>query len=515
MVFSVKKQKISLLLILLFLLSLPNLFILAYMSNLGVIIWINNILLISCILLFFNTQSLRFFGFILLLVFVVNNGLSVFSLVYYNGFFNTTMALNFLTTNAKEALEMIWEFKFVFLIGILYFVSLYVVLIRLIKSKVSFIPLSIGIALLLLYPAKKTYTLYTHNEVNFSKIGGQSLSIYLTMTPFSAFCPFIEANSLLHTIKSHPTLHNYPPFETKNTNLENIIVVLGESARRDALHLYGNKEQTTPYIENRLNNLLIYNQAIAPSSFTNTAVTLLLSKQLPSENFNLEANTDHIIALANASSIWNTYWLSAQERAGIYVNLFTPICEQAHYKHWIQNSQYDEDVLKPFQDIIHNSNKNRLIFIHLMGSHTRVTERYPQNFAVFQSNYNHFINEYNNSILYTDYVLDQIIQQVESTKSIVIYVADHGQSIENKSYKHSFTQKGVEIPFFIWHSDSVDDDLKKTGRIQAPISSTNLYNILSDYMGILGLSPKDSNSELKVLTPSIALDFYSNMPPGK
>ncbi|MDM1503169.1 phosphoethanolamine transferase [Myroides marinus] len=419
-----------------------------------------------------------------------------------------------MTTNYRETREMLWEYKHVIIIGILYLLVLYYLLLKLVKRKIHNGTLLVGITILMLVPAKKSYDKYHANRVEYNKIGGSSLSLYLEQSPINTLAPFVEAKVFLKAVKEFDKQFKYPFFEVEETGIENIVVVIGESARKDALHLYGNIEQTTPLIERRVENLLIYNNAVSPSSFTNLAVTLLLSKQLPSNEFTIEKNSDNLIALANSSKVWSTYWLSSQENAGIYVNLFSMINSHAIYKEWTKGSKYDEAILPLLTQRIKDENKKRLIFIHINGSHALVNERYPNTFMKFSNNKKRFVNEYNNSILYTDYVLNEIIEQVKDTKSIVIYVSDHGQSIMSDSYKHSFTKKGVEVPFFIWHSDGVNESFKKTGRIDTPISTTNLYNIVSDYMGIKGLEAKNENSELKLLNPSIETVLYSEMEEG-
>ncbi len=72
------------------------------------------------------------------------------------------------------------------------------------------------------------------------------------------------------------------------------------------------------------------------------------------------------------------------------------------------------------------------------------------------------INAYDNTLRYTDSLLLNIINQLESLKnvnSVMIYVADHGQSLgENGIYLHGVPiafapPEQYQIPFFVWMSD--------------------------------------------------------------
>ena len=72
-------------------------------------------------------------------------------------------------------------------------------------------------------------------------------------------------------------------------------------------------------------------------------------------------------------------------------------------------------------------------------------------------------NAYDNTIVYTDYILYRIIEdlkQLNEYKSAMIYVSDHGESLGEKDmYMHGVPmniapKEQYEIPFIVWVSDS-------------------------------------------------------------
>jgi glucan phosphoethanolaminetransferase (alkaline phosphatase superfamily) len=353
------------------------------------------------------------------------------------------------------------------------------------------------------------------NTAFYKKTGESNLYFYMAVTPINTFGPFLEAQHYLEIVKeASEEDYHYPPFKIEDNHVKNIVVVLGESARRDALSLYGNQVNTTPFIEKRISNLLVYNNAVSPGEFTNLALSLILSKQMPDDNFSIEKNNDNIVALANATNLWKTYWISNQEKTGLYVNLFANIDLKSKFKYWTIPGSYDEAVFPLIDNILRDSSKKRLIFIHLMGSHADAGMRYPKAFDKFHSDKEEFKNQYNNSIAYTDYILENIIKKMEGSSSIVLYLSDHGQTIEDGAYRHSLTKKGFDVPFFIWYSDSVESTIKKSGEIEDYISTSNLYNIVENLMGIQGLAPKNSNDSLKVMDGSMIPSSYKNLEPG-
>lgn len=161
-----------------------------------------------------------------------------------------------------------------------------------------------------------------------------------------------------------------------------------------------------------------------------------------------------------------------------------------------------------------NKDKN-LFLLHTVGSHYPLNKRYPAQFNVFNISDKKYINEYNNSIYYTDYVIEGIIKEIETTPSILIYVSDHAQIDNGSEFVHSFTKKGLEVPFFIWHSDSVDEKFKITDRLEGPISTTELYEIIKKYLGVTTEIIKDSNSELKVISGDFKVNYYDNLNDGQ
>jgi len=98
----------------------------------------------------------------------------------------------------------------------------------------------------------------------------------LTNTPLYNMASFYEANRFIKEVTEIKKQHMvYPDFAVEDTGLETIVVVLGESARKDALEIYGSSLETTPLLKKRLSNILIYDRAVAPSLFTNTALNVL------------------------------------------------------------------------------------------------------------------------------------------------------------------------------------------------------------------------------------------------
>ena len=140
-----------------------------------------------------------------------------------------------------------------------------------------------------------------------------------------------------------------------------------------------------------------------------------------------------------------------------------------------EGCDYDEVLLAGLKEQISTSTKNKiLIILHTSTSHgPSYSKKYPPHFETFKPVCNsvelancsseELMNAYDNTIVYTDYILHTIIEnlkQLKEYKSTMIFVSDHGESLGEKNlYMHgvpmNFAPKEqYEIPFIVWVSDS-------------------------------------------------------------
>ena len=115
------------------------------------------------------------------------------------------------------------------------------------------------------------------------------------------------------------------------------------------------------------------------------------------------------------------------------------------------NAQFDEGLMQPLREFLQEVKDDAIVTLHLLGSHgPTYYKRYPQNFAHFlptcqtsdlgKCDTQAIINTYDNTILYTDFVLSRIINEITKQDDIeasLIYISDHGESLgENGLYLH-------------------------------------------------------------------------------
>ena len=122
-----------------------------------------------------------------------------------------------------------------------------------------------------------------------------------------------------------------------------------------------------------------------------------------------------------------------------------------------------------------SSKKNKiLIVLHLGTSHgPNYNLKYPSQFEIFKPvctsvelskcSSEELINAYDNTIIYTDYILHKVIENLKSLKDYqktMLFVSDHGESLGEKNlYMHGLPmsiapKEQFEIPFIVWTDGS-------------------------------------------------------------
>ena len=146
---------------------------------------------------------------------------------------------------------------------------------------------------------------------------------------------------------------------------------------------------------------------------------------------------------------------------------------------------------------------NQLIVLHLMGSHYTYESRYPhERFSVFspddyspsmKDEYRSISAHYDNSLLYTDFVLSSLIDRLKDENAAVIYISDHGEEIyEQGDYMGHGNAAStpvldyqIRIPMFIWTSAGYASRFPEmSSRITAgtnkPCMSNDIGHVLLD-----------------------------------
>lgn len=450
-----------------------------------------------CIFLLSKTKVLRGLSYVLLLFLSLNFMLSASCFFIYKQGFNVGMTISILETNVSESLSMVRTLIYPISASLVFYIILLMLFRSGVKDKENLSPkfrkYAVFFSLLWLvmpyaYSLKHTYIK--------NKGGGVMIK-----NTFYHLSDFLRANNLkkeLEEVKNAKV--DYQLSRTDTEPVETIVVLVGESQRRQNMSLYGYEKDTTPAELAEKVNMLLYQNAYAPAAITNLAVPIALSN-INIQHYGREVKqlSDNILNVANHLG-YATYWYSTQGGAqGI-----TAIASFAKEKKYING--YDEALLPPLKQILkQGANRKKLIVLHINGSHPYCCDKYPPKEAVWQGG----IDEcYDNSIRYTDKIIGQIFHLLKDQNASLIYLSDHGQIKEKDTYKHGDYKEAVQVPLFIWYSASVHT--KNRGEIIPETTPTSVvYPKVLELMGVK--NPKTINNAGKYLKLDLQTIDYKNL----
>lgn len=285
------------------------------------------------------------------------------------------------------------------------------------------------------------------------------------------------------------------------------VLVVGESARRHNWSLYGYARETNPRLS-RISNLIVFKDVISQVAQTQVSVPLILTRGTI-EDLHRTVSEKSIVSLFHEVG-FHTGWISTQERetAMAAISRFSSEADAVRFF----DHRHDIVVVDTLKEMLANPGaQGTKVFImaHTLGSHFNLTSRYPPKFAVFPDgrgsslipgasawvSHTELINAYDNTILYTDYVLAELIELLRDRPGIkaLLYVPDHGDNLRDDTrdlFGHAHSNEyDLPIPMLFWYSDEyarrypdkVANARKNSSR---PLSTRAVFYSLTDMAGI-------------------------------
>jgi len=353
--------------------------------------------------------------------------------------------------------------------------------------------------------------------------------------PIHRFLFAIHANRLTkHEITTLQHVMEETKIDSCLYTSPNIILIIGESYNKHHSQLYGYPYCTTPNQLHRYQNneLYVFSDAVTPFNLTSEVLKNAFSLNDITKNepwctkpmfTNIFKKCNYHIAFFSNQFVINQQKNMADFSGGMFLN--DSILSK--YQFDIRNQsthRYDEELLLDYQMHNKRSHRYQLTIFSLIGQHTNYTDRFPSSFAKFHpKDYKRkdlskeqlkIVSDYDNSILYNDYVVEKIIQEFEQEESIVIYMADHGDEcydqikIFGRQHCDPVTKEVAtneyQIPFWIWCSNKYHNSHPNIiqqiqNSIHRRFYSDDLSHLLI-YLG--GISNQYYLDEYNILSPS-------------
>ena len=308
------------------------------------------------------------------------------------------------------------------------------------------------------------------------------------------------------------------PFHARRTRTgeEVHVLIVGESARRASWSAYGYTRPTTPYL-NRLamdGEAILLRNAMADANLTEFAVPMILTGITPQQAASGGRLGGNLLDLAKEAG-YGTAWLVNQD-VGVST-LMAIAADHLEYPPDLHEGMFgrsalDEVLLPAYRAEIARAGHARLIGMHVMGSHWEYYRRYPRNLQRFgspqrlsmltsattdRSMFADLTDSYDNSVLYTDWFLQQIIEAARELQApaTVTFFPDHGEAsptLDGGAVGHGsahYVAAEFEIPALIWLNAAYRQaHPEKVAALAAngskEIRSHDVFSTMADLLGI-------------------------------
>ncbi len=432
------------------------------------------------------------------------NSFALYYMFEFQVFLDITMMGNIFNTKSSEASELLSPMLLVFVITLGIIPAWLILKIKLTKiNRISIITnMIIGtiVGVLFIYMNSASWLWID----KYSKIVGGKILPWSYVINSIAF--------YAKDIKSSKNQVLLPDGQFTDDDKTVVVLVIGETARSHNFSLYGYPRETNPLLS-KSGSIALQNSRSC-TTYTTGSVACMLSYDV--KNTDSYETLPSYLTRLGADVIW---------RSGNWGEPPVTVTEYNNRSDLKKNCtgkgcSFDELLLSNLPERIESSDANKIfVILHTKGSHgPSYYSRYPEEFEKYTPVCRHeeisskcsqeeLINAYDNSILYTDYFLNQTIKKLKALNipAMMVYISDHGESLgEEGLYLHGTPYMFApdyqkDIPFIIWTSKEFDQlkniDLKSIKQ-KDHYSHANVFHTV---IGALGLSSDIYNQDLDVL----------------
>lgn len=441
------------------------------------------ILVLNAFIFYISLFIAPLIGRLILVLFVNINAIAVYFIFTYGVIIDKTMIGNVLNTNYEESSSFFSFSLIIYLILLGLIPSILILKIRIIKVKLkTFIIHTCSALLFIIIFIYINSSSWLWIDKNSKALGG-------LVMPWS----YIVNTSRFYIHKNEENKQQIllPDASIENDKKSIAVLVIGESARSKNFSLYGYEKETNPLLSKE-DNVYSY-KAESCATYTTAGVQCILEYKDGSESYETLPN---YLFRNDVEVIWRTTnWgeppvkIKNYQRAGDLEKL----CEG-------EGCGYDEILLSGLSTQLLGSKKDKILLVlHTSTSHgPTYYKKYPPQFNKFtpvcenvelgKCTQEELINAYDNTIVYTDFILSSLIGKLKSLdqyNSVMFYVSDHGESLGEKNlYMHGIPasiapEEQLEIPFIVWLSDNA-----KTLKNNEVLYQHNIFHSILDFLAI-------------------------------
>ncbi|MBF0194071.1 MAG: phosphoethanolamine--lipid A transferase [Magnetococcales bacterium] len=288
------------------------------------------------------------------------------------------------------------------------------------------------------------------------------------------------------------------------------VLVVGETARADHFSLQGYERETNPELKKA--DGIYFSNVSSCGTATATSLPCMFSANGRRSFSNEKArHTEGLLDIMQRAGV-RVVWLDNNSGC-------KGACDRVEHEDISQKDGdelckngtcFDEILNVRLEEILKTANGPLLVVLHQLGSHgPAYFKRYPDSFKRFTPTCDkaqiencpqqNIINTYDNTLLYTDAVLADLIKLLKQNSkkydSAMLYISDHGESLgENGIYLHGLPYSiapsaQTHVPMYVWLSKAFANNMKLNtnctiSKKSLPFSHDNLFHTMLGIMDV-------------------------------
>jgi lipid A ethanolaminephosphotransferase len=304
------------------------------------------------------------------------------------------------------------------------------------------------------------------------------------------------------------------------------VLVIGETARAANFSLNGYGRETNPLLA-KVPGLINYTKVFSCGTATAQSLPCLFSGMGRTKYDRQDALAREGLLQVLQRAGFSVLWRENQGGcAGVCKGIPIELMDRAGTRALFEiGDSLDENLINGLQEKIDAMPGHAVIVLHMMGSHgPAYHKRYPAAFERFQPacketqfsrcQRQEIVNAYDNTIVYTDFVLARLIELLRKTDGAgtptsMIYISDHGESLgEGNVYLHGLPyalapDMQKHVPMLVWLSPAalfqgrIDGGCLARSRHE-PLSHDNFFHSV---LGLLHVTSTVYDRKLDLFAP--------------
>lgn len=456
------------------------------------------LLTVPCLWLGQHKYALKIYKLFVLIPYIISFIGEVIAHAVLDSSLDNDVAATILATNKEEVIECL-------------------------ETYFSFTSLLIGIGILFL-----TYLLYKRLKTVQPRfilcwLAGVVFGLGVTLTtPWSGLGGVVGKIALFAEAKSPIDIDNYarvPHLNIHPTDQpQHVVMIVGESLTKLHCSSYGYEKPTTPRLAQLIRDSLViqFDKVTSPEVHTLPVFKTLFSQYRNEWEDSVKWYTCPTLQNVLQQSGYTTYWVSNQSKRGVsdnFIGQYAELCTANYFAgnklSGMKRKTFDEEVIPLLKPLVRPdssavSSTRNFYVVHLMGSHFKFSKRYPKQFDVFKgedypdllSRQRDVVATYDNSVLYNDSVVTEVMNLFADKEAIVFYFSDHAIDLFQSSpdyYGHAKKTKesfhfGQLIPFYIYVTPKYQQrfpEIVHTLRERAhqPFRTDNMFYTIMNLIG--------------------------------